>query len=65
MKVPAEVYVRSARVYQGLEELTYPFHDAMFTVTQCGRICFKGRQVNLSHVLAGQNVGVTEVGERV
>ena len=65
MKVPADVYVRSARVYQGLEDLTYPFHDATFTVTHCGRICFKGRKVNLSHVFAGQNVGVTQVGERV
>src|SRR6201981_4036893 len=65
MKVPADVYVRSIRVYRGLEELTYPFHDATFTVTQCGRICFKTRKVNLSHVFAGQNVGVTQVGERV
>jgi hypothetical protein len=65
MKVPADCYVRSSRVYRGLDELTYPFHDATFTVTQCGRICFKGRKVNLSHVFAGQNVGVTQVGERV
>jgi putative transposase len=65
MRVPADVYVRSARVYRGLEELTYPFHDGTFTVTQCGRICFKGRKVNLSHVFAGQNVGVTQVGERI
>ena len=65
MKVPADVYARSSRPYRGLEELTYPFHDATFTVTQCGRICFKGRKVNLSHVFAGQNVGVTQVGERV
>ena len=65
MKVPAEVYVRSGRIYRGLEELTYPFHDGTFTVTQCGRICFKGRKVNLSHVFAGQNVGVTQVGERI
>jgi putative transposase len=56
---------RSARVYRGLEELTYPFHDATFTVTQCGRICFKARKVNLSHVFAGQNVGVTQVGDRI
>ena len=35
------------------------FHDATFTVTQCGRICFKARKANLSHVFAGQNVGVT------
>ena len=27
MKVPADLYSRSARVYRGLEELTYPFHD--------------------------------------
>jgi putative transposase len=65
MKMPADVYVRSSRVYRGLDELTYPFHDATFTVTQCGRICFKGRKVNLSHLFAGQNVGVTQVGERV
>jgi putative transposase len=65
MKVPAQVYVRSPRVYRGLDELTYPFHDATFTVTHCGRICFKGRKVNLSHVFAGQNVGVTQVGDRI
>ena len=35
------------------------------TVTHCGRICFHGRKVNLSHVFAGQNVGVTQVGERI
>src|SRR5215468_6995540 len=65
MKVPADLYARSTRVYRGLEELTYPFHDGTFTVTQCGRICFKGRKVNLSHVFAGQNVGVTQVGEHI
>jgi hypothetical protein len=45
--------------------LTYPFHDGTYTVTDCGRICFKGRKVNLSHALAGQNVIVTEVGDRI
>ena len=64
-KVLADVYVRSPRVYRGLEELTYPFHDSTITVTHCGRICFKGRKVNLSHALAGQNVGVTQVGDRI
>ena len=44
---------------------TYPFHDATVTVTHCGRICFNGRKINLSHVFAGQNVGVTQVGERI
>jgi putative transposase len=65
MKVPADVYTRSARVYRGLEDLAYPFHDATFTVTHCGRICFHGRKINLSHALAGQNVGVTQVGDRI
>jgi putative transposase len=65
MQVPAALYTRSARVYRGLEDLAYPFHDATFTVTHCGRICFHGRKINLSHVLAGQNVGVTQVGDHI
>jgi putative transposase len=65
MRVPAAVYARSPRVYRGLETLTYPFHDHTITVTHCGRICFKGHKVNLSHVFAGQNVGVTQVGDRI
>ena len=65
MQVPAAVYRRSPRIYRGLEDLTYPFHDATFTVTHCGRICFHGRKINLSHVFAGQNVGVTQVGDHV
>jgi putative transposase len=65
MKVPAALYTPSPRVYRGLEDLTYPFADATFTVTHCGRICFHGRKINLSHALAGQNVGVTQVGDHV
>jgi putative transposase len=65
MKVPADLYTRSPRVYRGLEDLTYPFHDQTVTVTRCGRICFKGRKVNFSHVFAGQTVGVTQVGDRI
>jgi len=65
MKVPADVYERSPRAYRGLSKLTYPFHDATFTVTHCGRICFHGRKVNLSHAFAGQNVGVKENSEKI
>jgi len=65
MKVPADLYAHSPRVYRGLEDLTYPFHDHTILVTHCGRICFKSRKVNLSHVFAGQKVGVTQVGERI
>jgi putative transposase len=65
MKVPADFYQRSPRVYRGLAELTYPYHDATVPVTRCGRLCFQGRKVSLSQVFAGQNVGVIQVGERV
>jgi putative transposase len=65
MKVPADFYARSPRVYRGLPDLTYPFHDQTILVTGCGRLCFKGRKVNLSHVFAGQRVGVTQVDERI
>jgi hypothetical protein len=39
-----------------LPKLTYPFHDHTIMVTQCGRICFNGQKINLSHVFAGQGV---------
>ena len=65
MRVPADVYQASPRPYRGLGDLTYPFHDATFTVTRCGRLCFHGRKINLSHALAGQNVGITQVGDRI
>jgi len=65
MQVPADRYRRSPRVYRGLEELTYPFHDQTVMVTHCGRICFRGRKVNLGQAFAGQNVGMTQVGERI
>lgn len=65
MKAPADVYRPSARTYRGVEELEYPFHDWSVVVTHCGRICFKGRKVNLSHVFAGQQVGIKQVDERI
>src|SRR5690348_6099672 len=39
MKGPADLYARSSRVYRGLEDVTYPFHDHAILVTGCGRIC--------------------------
>jgi putative transposase len=42
-----------------------PFHDRTITVTNCGRICLGGRKINLSHVFAGQNVGIKEVAEKI
>ncbi len=65
LRVPAALYTRSPRLYRGLEDLAYPFHDATVTVTHCGRLCWHGRKINLSHAFAGQNVGVTQVGDHV
>jgi putative transposase len=65
MRYPAELYVRSARPYRGLEDLEYPFHDHSHIVTDCGRICFDNRRINLSTVFAGQKVGVRQVADRV
>jgi hypothetical protein len=65
MKYPAELYEKSARPYQGIGELEYPFHDRTITVTSCGRICIGRRKINLSTVFAGQNVGVKEVSDKV
>lgn len=63
MKCPKEVYNPSCRPYQGLQDLSYPFHDRTIMVTNCGRICFHGLKVNLSYVFAGQNVGIKEVSD--
>ena len=65
MRYPAELYVESPRPYRGLGELAYPLHDRTVTVTNCGRVCFGKRKINLSTVFAGQNVGVKQVDERI
>jgi putative transposase len=65
MKYPAELYLSSPRPYKGLSDLEYPFHDRTITVTNCGRICLGSRKINLSTVLAGQNVGIKEVADNV
>ena len=65
MKYPAECYQPSPRPYTGLPELDYPLHDRAVTVTQCGRLCFGTRKINLSAAFAGQCVGVKEVAEQI
>ena len=65
MKYPAECYRPSPRPYTGLPELQYPSHDRTVTVTQCGRLCFATRKINLSAAFAGQCVGVKEVAEQI
>jgi len=65
MRVPADLYTPSPRAYQGVTALEYPFHDWTSIVTACGRICYRGRKINLSHVFAGQAVGVRQVSDRI
>lgn len=65
MKTPADAYAVSPRPYRGLPELSYPMHDRDVLVTACGRICMHRKRINLSHVLAGQRVGIKEVDEGI
>lgn len=65
MKYPGEIYVPSTKVYRGLPDVEYPFHDKTITVTNCGRACLKGKKINLTSVLAGQNVGIKEVEDDI
>ncbi len=65
MRLPAEIYTRSPRLYSGLPELEYPFHDRTITVTRCGRICMGPLKINLSQAFAGQKIGVKQVEEKI
>lgn len=65
MKYPGELYTPSAKKYAGLPELEYPFHEKVITVTKCGRICLGTKKINLSSVLAGQNVGITQKDDKI
>lgn len=65
MKYPGELYTPSGRVYKGLPELEYPFHDKTVTVTTCGRICLGKKKINLSRVFAGQKIGIRETEDGI
>ena len=65
MKTPAQMYPPSRRPYTGLPDVSYPLHDREVIVTACGRICMYRKRINLSHVLAGQRVGIKEVDEGI
>ena len=65
MKCPVELYTASPRRYDGLPELTYPFHDRDILVTACGRICLHRKKINISTVLAGQSLGIKEVDDGI
>jgi len=65
MKLPAEVYTPSKRVYNGLPEVEYPLHDRDVIVTTCGRICLYRKKINISTALSGQRLGIKEVDEGI
>ncbi len=65
MQTPSQRYKSSLRKYKGIETLKYPFHDYTFTVTHCGRICYKNKKISLSKALAGQDIGIKEVNDGV
>ena len=65
MRCPAEIYTTSNRPYRGLPDLEYPLHDRDILVTSCGRICMHRKKINLSTVLAGQKLGITEVDDGI
>jgi transposase InsO family protein len=62
---PADLYTPSTRVYQPPPEPEYPYHDKSVRVTNCGRICFGSRKINLSKVFAGQIVGIREIDDQI
>jgi hypothetical protein len=65
MKCPAQLYAASPRRYDGLPELSYPFHDRDVLVTACGRLCLHRKKINISSVLAGQKLGIKEVDDGI
>ncbi len=62
---PADLYSPSIRKYEGLPDVSYPFHDKTVTITNCGRICIAGQKIHLSTVFAGHDVGVKQVEDDV
>jgi len=43
----------------------YPFHVKIVVVTNCGRICFGHKKINLDTVFAGQAVAIKEVHDDI
>ena len=48
-----------------LPERSYSLHDREVLVTHCGRICMHRNRINISHVLAGQRLGIKEVDDGI
>ena len=65
MKYPAELYTPSAKLYSGLPDVDYPFADKTVNITNCGRICLNQKKINITRVLAGQKVGITQTDDKI
>jgi putative transposase len=62
-RCPVEVYQRSPRRFTGeLPEHEYPRHDVSRTVHNRGTVRFGNREFFLSETLAGERIGMTQVG---
>lgn len=64
MKFPSEIYKKSETPYKGISPIDYPFHEKIITVTNCGRLCYKGMKISFTDTLAGQDVGIRQVDEK-
>ncbi|MBO6756345.1 MAG: transposase [Roseibium sp.] len=65
MQYPAERYSPARRVYQGVPDIDYPFHDKTVIVTARGRICRHRKKINLSQVFAGQAAGIKQTDDHI
>ncbi|MGH6611576.1 MAG: IS481 family transposase [Burkholderiaceae bacterium] len=65
MLTPATQYACSTTPYRGLPALSYPLHDRDVLITACGRLCLHRKRINVSHVLAGQRVGIKEIDDGI
>jgi putative transposase len=64
-RYPAELYTPSAKIYRRLPEVDYPFADKTVTITHCGRICMGKKKINVTSVLGGQQVGITQTDDAI
>jgi len=66
MKVPADLYVPSARHYDGrVPEVNYPSEMTIRKVRQNGSMKWKGKMIFVSESLVGEALGLTEVEDDV
>ena len=64
-KAAVVVYQPSTRIYKGVPDIDYPFHDKMIVVTNCGRICLDNKKINFSTAFAGHAVAIKEVHDDI